>query len=920
MERRVPPSDRDQDLMQQLEQLQTEKKRLERQNRRLEYDLEAINTRYETAIHMRNAAAQERERQDLYNQLMLRALKNVLIVLDNDLRYVIGTDQPVSDLFYRGTPGLDLSNLLLSEILSPSADPAWVQTTVQNCVTVRDHVTSMQYNDVVRLQSGKQLHADISIHPAVDKDGSVVGVVFLLHDVTELVLVKEEAEAASLAKSNFLANMSHEIRTPMNAILGMTTLLSSTRLDDIQRGYVANMSKACDSLLNIINDILDFSKIDAQRFALAETEYQLIETVKDVTNIVSLRAQEKNLDFILDVDPALPARLMGDDLRLKQIILNLLSNAVKYTPAGEVLLRFSLAGQTEEGIILEISIKDTGIGIKEAQISALFSPFSQLDLQKNRGIQGTGLGLAISKGMTEAMGGTISVESEYGKGSVFTIRVPQKAVGEARIASVTSPSRKHILVFGNTRSSRALTDMLARLFLQYTYVTDADGFLCAIEDTGYTHLIYWPQLAGDLVTQHMDRLASTHIICIKELATAAVQQVAEGIDLLYTPLIITDVASLLSSRSSKRNASLAQKSPSLGTLLTKNARALVVDDNDINLIVACEILKHYDLEVIQATSGFEALECIEKEPFDIIFMDHMMPEMDGLETTKRIRESSTPNADTPIIALTANAIVGTREMFLANQMNDYISKPIEIAALNEIIRRWLPPEKLVRNTRADVDTEAAPIVLSDALTTLSAKCNLDARTAIKQLSSTEDAYIPILTTYVTNAAKKLESMLSDVTKSDWNAFRIEIHAQKSALYSIGAHTLAEKARKLELAASSDNFSYIQKNFIPLMEEMKTLCATVRELFPQATFKQPQEPVNTEQLQALGGQIQKIIALLDALENDEALAQLEALRRYCFGDPIDHQLEAAYTATLGFDYDSAVERLRNIIKNLNGTGG
>ncbi len=314
------------------------------------------------------------------------------------------------------------------------------------------------------------------------------------------------------------------------------------------------------------------------------------------------------------------------------------------------------------------------------------------------------------------------------------------------------------------------------------------------------------------------------------------------------------------------------------------------------------------------------LACIEKEPFDIIFMDHMMPEMDGLETTKRIRESYTPNADTPIIALTANAIVGTREMFLANQMNDYISKPIEIAALNEIIRRWLPPEKLVQNPRAHADAEDTPMILSDALTTLSAKCNLDVRTAIKQLSGTEDAYIPILITYVTHVSNKLESMLSDVNKSNWDAFRIEIHAQKSALYNIGAQALAEKARKLELAASSDNSSYIQKNFIPLMEELKFLCATVLELFPQDTCKQPQEPVNTEQLQALDGQIQEIITLLDALENDEALARLEALRRYCFGDPTDHQLEVAYTAVLGFDYDGAVERLHNISNNLNGAGG
>jgi signal transduction histidine kinase/FixJ family two-component response regulator len=544
----------------------------------------------------------------------------------------------------------------------------------------------------------------------------------------ELEAQKEAAQVASRAKGDFLARMSHEIRTPMNAIIGMAELALRERISEEAVEMVGNIRQAGNSLLAIINDILDFSKIESGKMEIAEREYHFSSLIQDAISVIGTRLSDSPLVLFVEVDSRLPGILIGDEVRLRQILLNLLTNAVKYTSQGHVRLRIegqrapipqeaskALEGpeerspeekgpeersqgheaalEADEGsVLLSIQVSDTGKGIKPENLDKLFGDFAQFDQVANRGIEGTGLGLAISRNLATLMGGDISVSSEYGKGSVFVATVAQRVKkGSPPVATLKHPEKAAIIVSDPRQEFRdSVRWTLDRLGPAKIAEIEPSKLSEALGRGGWKFVIA-PEFEAPKVIAAAKK-APSPVITILTYPPASRVKAPSGAIALPGPLYCLPLASVINDR---RASAQRGKRAGKAAFTAPEARALVVDDLDINLKVVKGLLLPFKLKVDLCASGQEAVEMAEKISYDLIFMDHMMPGMDGLEATKLIRKIPGQQS-VPIIALTANAVSGIKEMFLANGMTDFISKPIEIRKLEEALAKWIPEGKLLK--------------------------------------------------------------------------------------------------------------------------------------------------------------------------------------------------------------------------------
>jgi signal transduction histidine kinase/CheY-like chemotaxis protein/HPt (histidine-containing phosphotransfer) domain-containing protein len=623
------------------------------------------------------------------------------------------------------------------------------------------------------------------------------------------------AFSANKAKSDFLANMSHEIRTPMNAIIGMSEL--ALRVDTYPEAeeYIHDIKAAGTNLLAIINDILDYSKIESEKIQIVVAEYLLGSLINDTVNLARIRIAEKPIAFLVNIDANIPNCINGDEVRVRQILTNILSNAYKYTNEGFVRLTITASYPSKGRIILSFEVEDSGIGIKPEDINGLFEKFTRVDTNKNRNVVGTGLGLAITQSLCRMMGGDITVRSEYGKGSIFTATVEQGFSDGEQFANVNNAADKRVLLHEDKELyADSLEYTLQNLGVNTTRMNTEEGFFEQLSTGAYDYAFFPSALAEKVLATSSN--SKPEFFALAQVGDVISNDCAH----ILLPAYAIPVANALNG--------VATQGPRANyelRFIAPEAKVLIVDDIAVNLKVAQGLMSPCKVQVKTCLSGAEAVNLVKNNHYDIVFMDHMMPEMDGVETTAAIRALGEDYAELPVIALTANAMVGMREMFLNNGFSDYLAKPIEMHKLIEIMERWLPGEKLIK-TSGIVHSAEQTRTLPDI-------DGLDVARGIKSIGGSEQDYIDVLTLFCKDARMRYDKLAhSPAEGTDLKSLVTHVHALKSAAGSIGAATLSAQAETLEKAGKNGDFETIAKKLPNFKANLEKIVENITAALPR----------------------------------------------------------------------------------------
>ncbi len=738
----------------------------------------------------------------------------------------------------------------------------------------------------------------------------------------------QEALIANESKSIFLANMSHEIRTPMNAILGMSELVLRETIPNQAREHVYGIKSASKNLLSIINDILDFSKIESGKLEIVESEYRPSTLINDAVNICIARMGTSEVEFIVECDPDIPCVLYGDSLRIRQIIINLMTNAIKFTKSGAVTLKFS-GRRTQEGINLVISVKDTGIGIRPENISKLFDKFEQVDTKKNREVEGTGLGLSISKKLVMQMGGFINVKSRYGKGSRFYFTIPQKVIDDTPMAFLEKKVEgKMAFCVKNELYRYTILDMMDKLNIPVVYCNSKESFMDVQEDKTIKKLFLDYEIFMKDQDFFEDLSEKIDVVILKNRSTNI--EIRGKIKSLYKPLYVVPFTTVINGRGSIDVYKHTEESGA--SFFAPNTKILLVDDNQVNLKVAEGLMKPYQMEITTVDSGIKAIEMVQDVRYDIIFMDHMMPEMDGVETTKFIRSLKQEHIrNLKIIALTANAMGGSKEMFIAKGFDDFLAKPIELRSLDRILKKWIPKDKILESSMTVDETEEEAILKKlkerQAITQKNGLAEmeeirqllneLDIDSALELMGGNMKNYLEILEYFAQVGVDKKNLIETHFKNQYWLGYSIEVHSLKSTSLNVGAKKLSALAKELEIASKKEeaDVEFILNNNQKLVTMYQDIMDSITAYFQQRREAEAGDedklPVISEN--ELVEKLSEVLVAVRDMYQIDAIDIVNELLSFYYQNPIiEAKIGNVYDDLEDFEFEKAEKEIISII--------